>query len=114
MHLVIITVEGIKAMIFRHTGCAAIANSPFAETTGYIIGLFEDLGDGDILGTQSACRSAARIRSDRSMARMLAGHEDAASRRTHRSTGHALGKPHAFGGHSINIRRFHNGMAHTG
>ena len=111
VNLVVIAKEHVKSMFLWYARRATATASPLAKAACGIARLFENRGHGQFFGAQ---RSAATIRTDRSVATVFPGHQATASRRTDRRTGQGLGETHSLPRHAVDGRGLNVGMPQTG
>ena len=92
MFLIVVAEECIKAMFLRHPCSTGLTETPLAEATGCVAGVFEVVGYGHIICAQTAGSP------DGGMPGMLAGHECASRGSADTGTRQKLSEAHSFGG----------------
>ena len=98
--LVEVAEEIIKALVVRRGRAVLVAEAPFTDERGVIAGLFEQAGDGAVLGFQPDLGIAA----DGGVAGVLAGHEHAARRRADGGAGVELREAQALRRQPVDVR----------
>src|SRR2546429_3010080 len=102
MELIEVAEPFIEALLVWRASRVLQAESPFANCTGAVTGLFQKLGHGLIFPSQ---RNRGVSAND-SVARVAAGQEHTTRRGTDRAAGVTLGEAHAFRREPVKVRRF--------
>ena len=79
-----------------------MTESPFADQAGCVAGIFQDLGNGDVIGAKIRFCVSSNI----TVSRVLSGHQHTSRRCANGRAGVKLCEPPPFGGHPVDVRRF--------